>query len=100
MKYRNKENHSKTKVDKLDDIDASKITLKKQNNSKSPSFDLKSQDQYNSIEDHQSLNTQALAYKYGVSEENSKIIQHFKNASSVAINQNDESKISKTISNV
>jgi hypothetical protein len=29
MKYRNKENHSKTKVDKLDDIDASKITLKK-----------------------------------------------------------------------
>lgn len=52
MKYRNKENHSKTKVDKLDDIDASKITLKKQNNSKSPSFDLKSQDQYNSIEDH------------------------------------------------
>ena len=50
QKYRNKENHSKTRQDK--NMDPSKITLKNKNPSKSPSFDKKSQDQYNSIEDH------------------------------------------------
>jgi len=42
MKNRNKENLSKTRVDKLDKMDASKITLRNKNKSKSPSFDLKS----------------------------------------------------------